>query len=110
MARDVTVRSLTARNLLSFGEQPTTVELKNLNVLIGPNGSGKSNLIEVLGLLQSAPKELAAAIGKGGFIDEWLWKGSKTGSSAGPLTRNRRYTRNRTNRKRSAMGPAAGLM
>ena len=71
------VRSLTVRNLLSFGDRPTTVELKNLNVLIGPNGSGKSNLIEVLGLLQSAPKELAAAISNGGPIEEWLWKGAK---------------------------------
>jgi predicted ATPase len=48
-----------------------------LNVLIGPNGSGKSNLIEVLGLLQSAPKELATAMSNGGPIEEWLWKGAK---------------------------------
>ena len=71
------VRRLTVRNLLSFGDQPTTIELKNLNVLIGPNGSGKSNLIEVLGLLQSAPKELATAMSNGGPIEEWLWKGAK---------------------------------
>jgi predicted ATPase len=71
------VRSLTVRNLLSFGDQPTTVELKKLNVLIGPNGSGKSNLIETLGLLQNAPKELATAISNGGPIEEWLWKGAK---------------------------------
>jgi predicted ATPase len=71
------VRSLTVRNLLSFGDQPTSIALQNLNVLIGPNGSGKSNLIEVLGLLQSAPKELAPAISNGGPIEEWLWKGTK---------------------------------
>lgn len=74
-----TIRSLKVQNLLSFGDEPTSVELKELNVLIGPNGSGKSNLIEVLGLLQSTPKELSAAISNGGGIDEWLWKGaSKT--------------------------------
>ena len=71
------VRRLTVKNLLSFGDQPTTIELKDLNVLIGPNGSGKSNLIEVLGLLQGAPKELATAISNGGPIDDWLWKGTK---------------------------------
>jgi len=71
------IRNLTVRNLLSFGDQPTTIELKNLNVLIGPNGSGKSNLIEVIGLLQNAPKELATAISNGGPIEEWLWKGAK---------------------------------
>ena len=76
MIKEPVVRSLTVRNLLSFGEEPTTIELRNLNVLIGANGSGKSNLIEVLGLLQNAPKELATAISNGGSIDEWLWKGA----------------------------------
>ena len=75
MAKEPAIRSLTIQNLLSFGPEPTTVELRNLNVLIGANGSGKSNLIEVLGLLQNAPKELAVAMSKGGPIDEWLWKG-----------------------------------
>ncbi len=70
------IHSLTIQNLLSFGDVPTTVELRSLNVLIGPNGSGKSNLIEVLGLLQNAPNELATAISNGGGIDEWLWKGA----------------------------------
>jgi predicted ATPase len=71
------LRSLTVRNLLSFGEKAETLELRNLNILIGPNGSGKSNLIEVLGLLQNAPKELATAISNGGPIEEWLWKGAR---------------------------------
>ncbi len=69
------IRSLTVQNLLSFRER-TTIDLRPLNILIGPNGSGKSNLIEVLGLLQSAPKDLASAISNGGTIDEWLWKGA----------------------------------
>lgn len=75
MAKEPAVRALTIQNLLSFGPEPATVELRSLNVLIGPNGSGKSNLIEVLGLLQKAPDDLAKAIAKGGPIDEWLWKG-----------------------------------
>lgn len=69
------ISSLTVQNLLSFG-QATTLDLRPLNVLIGPNGSGKSNLIEVIGLLQSVPKDLATAISKGGGVDEWLWKGA----------------------------------
>ena len=66
-----TLQSLLVRNLLSFGEEPTTVELEHLNVLIGPNGSGKSNFIEVLGLLQNAPKELATAL-------VWMRRSSRT--------------------------------
>jgi predicted ATPase len=76
MQLEPVIRSLTIQNLLSFGEEATTIELRHLNVLIGPNGSGKSNLIEVLGLLQNAPKELATAISNGGPVDEWLWKGA----------------------------------
>lgn len=49
----------------------------NLNVLIGPNASGKSNLIEIIGLLQSTPKDFAAVIGDAGGISEFLWKGKK---------------------------------
>ena len=70
------ILTLTVQNVLSFGDVPTTIELRPLNVLIGPNGSGKSNLIEVLGLLQNAPEKLATAISNGGGIDEWLWKGA----------------------------------
>ena len=54
MTLEPVIRSLTIRNLLSFGDIPALVDLQNLNVLIGPNGSGKSNLIEVLGLLHHA--------------------------------------------------------
>ena len=76
------INSITIQNLLSFGEA-STIELRPLNVLIGPNGSGKSNLIEVLGLLQNAPGDLATAINNGGSIDDWLWKGAaKTPTAA----------------------------
>jgi len=82
MQMEPVIRSLTIRNLLSFGEDATTIDLQSLNVLIGPNGSGKSNLIEVLGLLQNAPKELATAISNGGPIEEWLWKGTTKAPTA----------------------------
>jgi predicted ATPase len=71
-----TLKSLKIRNLLSFGEESPEIELGNLNVLIGPNGSGKSNLLEVIGLLRSAPKDFSVEIGDAGGIDEWLWKGN----------------------------------
>jgi predicted ATPase len=74
--KEPAIKSLTITNLLSFGDKPEPIELRNLNVLIGPNGSGKSNLIEVIGLLQAAPNDLAKAINKGGPIEEWLWKGA----------------------------------
>ncbi len=35
------LRQVTLTNLLSFGPEPVTLELQNLNILIGPNGSGK---------------------------------------------------------------------
>ena len=62
------------KNILSFGPDGMDLELKPLNVLIGPNGSGKSNLVEVIGLLQAAPKELTAPIIAGGGVSNWIWK------------------------------------
>lgn len=82
MEREPAIRSLSIQNLLSFGEKKTTIVLENLNVLIGANGSGKSNLIEVIGLLQSTPGDLGAALSAGGSIDEWLWKGSGNSQKA----------------------------
>ena len=66
---------LEIRNLLSFGENSPEIRLGDLNVLIGPNGSGKSNLIEIMALLQSTPKDVAAMVGDSGGISEFLWKG-----------------------------------
>ncbi len=71
------LHSLTLRNVLSFGPETPTLELKALNVLIGANGSGKSNLIDCVGLLQSAPNKLAETIRSEGSVQEWLWKGEK---------------------------------
>jgi predicted ATPase len=76
------LKSLRLQNLLSFGERCPLIELGPLNVLIGPNASGKSNLIEVIGLLQSAPKDLAESIRVGGGIVEWLWKGATKSATA----------------------------
>jgi predicted ATPase len=70
-----TLNSVHVSNLLSFGEDSPSIELGGLNVLIGPNGSGKSNLIEIVGLLRSTPKDFAAQVGDSGGISELLWKG-----------------------------------
>ena len=48
------IRSISLKNLLSFGDPGVTLALKPLNVLIGANGSGKSNLIDAISLLQAA--------------------------------------------------------
>ena len=71
-----TLRSLSFRNVLSFGDAGQELELGPLNVLIGPNGSGKSNVFEILNLLRSLPRDMTTALRSGGGIGEWLWKGS----------------------------------
>ncbi|HBL10898.1 MAG TPA: chromosome segregation protein SMC, partial [Cyanobacteria bacterium UBA11162] len=71
------IHTLRLKNLLSYGSEGEEIELQPLNVLIGANASGKSNLIETIRLLSATPKDLTAAIRKGGGISEWLWKGEK---------------------------------
>lgn len=61
------LHSISATNLLSFGPEGMNLDLSALTVLIGPNGSGNSNLLEVIGLLQAAPIQLAHARQK------WRW-------------------------------------
>src|ERR1700744_5279499 len=73
-----TLKSVQIRNLLSFGEDSPEIQLGDLNILIGPNGSGKSNLIEIIGLLRSTPKDFAAEVGDSGGVSEWLWKGKSS--------------------------------
>lgn len=75
------IKSLQIQNLLSFGDDSPEISLGNLNVLVGPNGSGKSNLIEIIGLLRSTPKDFASEIGDSGGISELLWKG-KSGNKS----------------------------
>lgn len=67
------IQKIHLRNVLSYGEKSSPLELRSLNVIIGPNGSGKSNLIECLAVMQSAPKNLAASIGS---VSDFLWKGT----------------------------------
>jgi predicted ATPase len=77
--RQNTLKSIRIQNLLSFGPESPQIELGSLNVLIGPNASGKSNFIEILGLLRSTPKDLAAEVGEIGGISDLLWKGKSKG-------------------------------
>ena len=72
------IRSISLRNILSFGPDTPELPLEPLNVLIGPNASGKSNLIEALSLLAAAPRDLQAPIREGGGVHEWLWKGAES--------------------------------
>jgi len=71
----ILIRHLTPRNFLSFGPDNAGIELKALNLFIGPNGSGKSNLIEVISLMRSAPKDFREVTRRGGGVAEWIWKG-----------------------------------
>jgi len=71
------LREIRLQNLLSFGPDTPPLELKPLNVLIGPNGSGKSNLLEAIGLLHAAPRNLSAAVRESGGVLEWLWQGER---------------------------------
>ncbi|MGB8887692.1 MAG: AAA family ATPase [Candidatus Korobacteraceae bacterium] len=75
------LKSLRVQNLLSFGADSPEVELGDLNVLIGPNGSGKSNLIEIIGLLRSAPKDFSEEVADSGGVSELLWKGKPKAKS-----------------------------
>lgn len=74
-SHSVLILQLTPRNVLSFGPENVGVELRALNMFIGPNGSGKSNLIEVISLMRSAPKDMREVTRKGGGVAEWIWKG-----------------------------------
>lgn len=59
-------------NLLSFGSEGVTLELRPLNVLIGPNGCGKSNLLEAIRFFQAAPTLLVRPIRDSGGIHDWI--------------------------------------
>ena len=70
---EMMLKSLHLKNILSFRD--AEVALRPLNVLIGPNASGKSNLIETLGVLQAAPRDLAEFFRMNGPVSDWIWKG-----------------------------------
>ena len=67
------IKSLHLKNILSFKD--TKLDLQPLNVLIGANGSGKSNLIDVIGLLQAVPNDIAGFLRSNGPTGDWIWKG-----------------------------------
>ena len=71
------ISEIRLENLLSFGSETEPLKLEPLNVLIGPNGSGKSNLLEAIGLLQAAPKNLSAPVKETGGVRDWLWQGTR---------------------------------
>jgi predicted ATPase len=71
------IKSLTLRNLLSFGQDTPSFPLGPLNVLIGPNGSGKSNFVEALAILRATPGDIRPVIRRGGGVGEWIWKGAR---------------------------------
>ncbi|MEM9462020.1 MAG: AAA family ATPase [Myxococcota bacterium] len=75
--------SITLTNLLSFGPEPTELELADVNVVVGPNGAGKSNLLEALNLLHHAPKGLGRPLREGGGVRECLWQ-RRGGASDAP--------------------------
>lgn len=83
------------RNALSYGPSGLELELKPLNVLIGPNGSGKSNLIELIGLLRSAPENLHQTILEGGGVSNWIWRGTSMQTIA-EIEANLPYTERRS--------------
>ena len=76
------IHSIRLTDVLSFGPSSQELKLEPLNVLIGPNGSGKSNLIEAIGLLKAAPRDLHAPIRDGGGVGDWIWRGDTTGGIA----------------------------
>ena len=69
------LRSITLRNILSFGPDTPPLELRALNVLIGPNGSGKSNLLTAVELLKESANTLDLGLTMG---DDLVWKGAKS--------------------------------
>lgn len=75
------IRSLTLKNILSYGVDGLNIPLGALNVLIGANGSGKSNLIEAIVLLRSSANGLRETVRAGGGVSEWIWKGSAQGAA-----------------------------
>ena len=76
------IRTIQLDNILSYGPSSQEFPLEPLNVLIGPNASGKSNVIEVISLLQAAPRDLQTPIRQGGGVREWPWKGTRTPETA----------------------------
>ena len=71
------IKTIRLDNILSYGPDSGEFPMEPLNVLIGPNASGKSNLIEIIALLASTPRDLQHRIILGGGASDWIWKGSE---------------------------------
>ncbi len=67
------IKQITLHDFLSYGHGANAIELRPLNVLIGPNAAGKSNLIEAIGVLRAAAKDLTTPFRSTGIAD-WIWK------------------------------------
>src|SRR5262245_60224661 len=80
------LESITLQNILSFGPEPTTLELEDVNVLVGANGSGKSNLVAAINLLRHAPRDIGQPLREGGGAQEWLWRPRDGGVAASSAT------------------------
>lgn len=82
MSKKPAIQSLGIQNLLSFGERGARIELGPLNVLIGSNGSGKSNLLDIIYLLKTIPRDFEEGISDLGGISDCLWKGGSKAAIA----------------------------
>jgi len=73
------IEKIRLRNILSFGDKGEELTLEPLNIIVGQNASGKSNLVDVIKLLRSLPREKGFInfINRSGGINEWIWKGKK---------------------------------
>lgn len=69
------IESITVTGLLSFGWEPTTLDLKPQTVLVGPNGSGKTNLLLALDLLRAAVFDIRSVPSAHGGALEFFHKG-----------------------------------
>lgn len=76
------IHQLKLQNFLSYGSDGVEIDLQPLNVLIGPNASGKSNLIEALGVLRAAPRDLAGYFRERGGVSEYIRRGAGTSGTA----------------------------
>ena len=79
---EMLIRRLHLDGFLTFAPRSEPFGLRPLNVLIGANGAGKSNVIEALGLLAAASRDLGQAIRDRGEWIEWLWKGRPSAVAA----------------------------
>lgn len=75
------LQQINLTNFLSFGPEPTSIDLRSLNIIIGINGVGKSNLIEAVALMRATPMDIGAVVRKGGGVSEWIWKGKRDSSA-----------------------------